>query len=508
MSPYHVGLIWKPKSDISNICIWVKKLYNTIDWVFGNSFSRDFPVLFYRMSAFLWYSFFMNRKLFFAIIIVFSFFLFIVSGFSVGDFFRIRGFFEPLDTWTGWHPGKVSFDLGTANSGYTSGIDTDGYLSGRFWLGNVWWGVFDHGVVSVDRAQVLCDDQVFKDPNTTCPLTGYAWSENAGWISLSGSWIDWGSGVYYNPASGLIEGFGHSSALGWIPFYATTSTPITATTQTWVILDGIGLNFIGKIAVIGNIAGTRIYNLPNQQVGYIFSSINHAEMLNTIRKNIALISRNIPDSDLTNDANAFKFFVHKTSDYDTSGFGWIWPPEKKTIIVQGHDLILDTLPGDAITRIGNDADANRAFIVLKDQNGNGGNVFIGENVKQIYSFIYAEWTIYSWYKTNTGVITPYVSLWVWNIPLNQLYIKWALISKNTIGWSLQSPSVCPVVINDCTSTVAQLFDFNYFRSYDPNDSSQRSVPYSDTRFNSASMVIDYNTDLASNPPPGIANVLQ
>ena len=58
----------------------------------------------------------MNRKLFFAIIIVFSFLLFIVSGFSVGDFFRIRGFFEPLDSWTGGRPGKVSFDLGTANS--------------------------------------------------------------------------------------------------------------------------------------------------------------------------------------------------------------------------------------------------------------------------------------------------------------------------------------------------------------------------------------------------------
>ena len=114
-------------------------------------------------------------------------------------------------------------------------------------------------------------------------------------------------------------------------------------------------------------------------------------MLNTIRKNIALISRNIPDADLTDKDNPdFPFFVHKSSDYDTSGFGWIWPPEKKTIIVQGHDLILDTLPGDPITRIGNDADANRAFIVLKDENGNGGNVFIGENVKQIYSFIYAE----------------------------------------------------------------------------------------------------------------------
>lgn len=486
--------------------IRAKKLYNTIDLLFGNRFCRDFPFLFYTISLFISYPFFMNRKLFFAIIVVFSFCLFIVSGFSVGDFFRIRGFFEPLDTWTGGHPGKVSFDLWSYNSGYTAGIDTDGYLSGRFWLGNVWWWVFDHGVPSVERAQVLCDDQVFKDPNTTCPLTGYAWSENAGWVSLSWAWIDNGSWVYYNPASGLIEGFGHSSALGWIPFYASTSTPVTATTQTWVILDGIGLNFIGKIAVIGNIAGTRIYNLPNQQVGYIFSSINHAEMLNTIRKNIALISRNIPDTDLEDPANNFRFFVHKSSDYDTSLGWWIWPAGKKTIIVEGHDLILDsnTYPYE----IGTDTDANRAFIIIKDANGNGGNVFIWENVKRIYSFIYAEGTIYSGYKTFTGVITPYVSLWVWNIPLNQLYIKWALISKNTIGWSLQSPSVCPVVINDCTPSVAQIFDFNYFRSYDPNDPSQRSVPYSDVRFNNASMVIDYNTDLASDPPPGISNVLQ
>lgn len=79
---------------------------------------------------------------------------------------------------------------------------------------------------------MLCDDQVFKNPNVVCPLTGYAWSENAGWIAFSGAWIDGGSGVYYNPASGLIEGFGHSEALGWIPFYATTSTPLTIASQT------------------------------------------------------------------------------------------------------------------------------------------------------------------------------------------------------------------------------------------------------------------------------------
>jgi glycogen synthase len=86
--------------------------------------------------------------------------------------------------------------------------------------------------------------------------------------------------------------------------------------------------------VIGNIAGTRIYNLPNQQVGYIFSSINHSEMLNTIRKNIALISRNIPYAQLIDPANNFDFFLYDSADYDTTAPGWIWPPGKKTIIIK------------------------------------------------------------------------------------------------------------------------------------------------------------------------------
>ena len=84
----------------------------------------------------------------------------------------------------------------------------------------------------MERARVLCDDQVFKNTSTVCPLTGFIWTENAGWLALSGSWTGDGSGVYYNPSSGLIEGFGHSEALGWVPFYASTSTPLTLTTQT------------------------------------------------------------------------------------------------------------------------------------------------------------------------------------------------------------------------------------------------------------------------------------
>lgn len=87
---------------------------------------------------------------------------------------------------------------------------------------------FAHGVSGVDRAQILCTDEVLRNPGLVCPATGYAWSQNAGWIMLSGATIDGGSGVYYDPASGLVKGFGHTHALGWIPFFAKANDVVIA----------------------------------------------------------------------------------------------------------------------------------------------------------------------------------------------------------------------------------------------------------------------------------------
>jgi hypothetical protein len=421
----------------------------------------------------------------------------------VGKYFRIRWEFTPDPSWPLGHPGKVTFDIGTTNSGYTAWVDIDGYLSGAFWLGNVGWWTFNHADPTVRRAKVLCDDTVFHDPNYICPLDGFWWSQNAGWISLSGTWIGVGSGVYYNPASGRIEGFWHSRALWWIPFYAQAATPVSTTSQTGVLFNGVGLNFIWRLAIIGNIAGTRIYNVTNQQVGYIFSSINHSEMLNTIRKNIALISRNGDPTELADPFDTkYSFMIKRGSDLDTRWWGWVWPAGKKSIIIIGGDVILDPAQVWLATT------PDQALIVLKDENGNGGNIIITENVGRIYGFLYAEGSIYSGDKTATWAVVPYINQWVWNIPANQLYIKWVVVSKNTIGGSLQSPPTCPVVITNCTTANSQLYDLNYLRTYDPTDSSQKNVPYNDPRFNNASTVIEYNQSLATNPPPGLAAVLQ
>ncbi len=93
----------------------------------------------------------------------------------------------------GGHPGKVLFDIDPVDSGSSSTIDTSGYLSGSFWLGNVGWVSFSHEVANVDKPQIVCSDEVFRNPGLVCPVTGYAWSQNAGWIMLSGATIDGGS---------------------------------------------------------------------------------------------------------------------------------------------------------------------------------------------------------------------------------------------------------------------------------------------------------------------------
>lgn len=103
------------------------------------------------------------------------------------------------------------FDIGTTNSGYTATRDQYGYLSGYFWLGNVGWSTFsqtDAGNVPLCRVRVVCPSDILQNPHQACPLYGCAWSQNAGWTILSGSLIGaTETGVYYNPSTGLIEGW-------------------------------------------------------------------------------------------------------------------------------------------------------------------------------------------------------------------------------------------------------------------------------------------------------------
>lgn len=451
----------------------------------------------------------MKRKILLVLTIILTVFLWFIAVFSATNISKIRGSFEPVSSWTGWHPGRVIFDIGVSNSWYTAFRDQDWYLSWFFWLGNAGWATFnqvDGSNIPLCQSRIVCPSNILQNPYQLCPVYGCAWSQNAGWIIMSGSMINTTStGVYYNPSTALMEWWAWNKWLGWIPFLAKTDNQelwIDPVTSSGITMDGVGIHFIGKMAIIGNIAGTRIFELPNQNVGYVFSNTSHASIMNTIRKNIALISRNIDASTLASDTSPFNFLIRKDQDY-VFYFGDVWPVWKDSIIIIGHDVVLDTS-----NDIGNDTDGKvRWLIVLKDEDGNGWNIIISDKVKRIYALMFAEWSVFSGEKTGTWIV-PYLTRWVWNIPQNQLYIKWLLISKNTIWGSRQTPIVCPVVTDTCDQATAELYDLNYFRTFDPTDVSQFSAPYTASYTNNSSMIIEYNNAILTNPPPWLIDTIQ
>lgn len=173
----------------------------------------------------------------------------------------------------------------------------------------------------------------------TCPVSGFAWSEGAGWIALAGNGAN---KVVYNPNSANLEGFAWSDSLGWVPMFTGKKFDdqlLVSNNGTFLVGSGVlndnwyknptpaagaSVNFIGKVAVIGNVAGSRVFEVyntnqyQNQNVGISYSTLQHANLLNQIRGNIARITRN------ANPANwktvPFNGFVYNTEkDYCLNG---------------------------------------------------------------------------------------------------------------------------------------------------------------------------------------------
>lgn len=455
------------------------------------------------------YIFFMKGKIFLSLllsVIVFS------SLWAVNNpSFRLKGIFFLQNGWSGvggtsftggWYPGKVNFNT------WSWTILSDGTLSGSFWIGNVGWVTFSHGVAG-SGAMITCPTNVWNDSTQPCPITGSAWSQNAGWIVFGKDEVGTWSGAYFDPNTSNLAGWGWSRALGWIPLWSglsSISVPVDATPTD--PLNGAPINFISKIAIVGNIAGSRVYSVENnpivnQDVGYSYKTINHANILNMIRRNIALISRNIDVATLEDTASPHDFLIIQDgSDYHID-LGWnnATINGKRSIILIGGDIIIDQ------ALVNSELWNNRALglIALKDASGKWGNIVIGSKARQIYAYMYAEGSVYSGQKFGTTIV-PYVKAGVWNIAQGQLYIRGLVASKNTIWGAQQKPTaICPTLTPDCTPSNAYSYDWDYFRSYDYTDPTQSALPTeraSIVKLQSAAMIIEYDAHILTDPPPG------
>ena len=224
-----------------------------------------------------------------------------------------------------------------------------------------------------------------------------------------------------------------------------------------------------------------------------------------IRKNIALMTRNVSDSDLDPVATdtKFDFIIRKWSDLriELSSLTPYLTAGKRSLIVIGWDIVINDVDVNSL------AWSNRTIglIALKDASGNGGDIIISDQVKRIYAYLYAEGTIFSGEKASSvSPIVKYSNTGIWNIPQNQLYIRGLMASKNTIGGSQQTPPVCPALVIGCNQSNVYSYDWDYFRTYDPLQSIQSSLPpqrSSVAKIKDASLVIEYDSAILIDPPP-------
>lgn len=188
------------------------------------------------------------------------------------------------------------------------------------------------------------------------------------------------------------------------------SPPDTVTYQSYITYMANGWRFVYPSSN-GNLGTALAYqsalkilgqsNITQRSLGVDTSLEVRTDLWNTIRKNVALLSRN-------RTAYADVDYVILQGDpitLDASSFD-----TKRTIVVIGADVtIADTIPLDP--------DVPYAIIALTDAAGNGGNIRIHPSVRDIHANLFAERAILS-----SGD--------------NQLYIHGMVLSLNTIGKSI------------------------------------------------------------------------
>ncbi len=411
---------------------------------------------------------------------------------------------------TGWNAGVLSFDdtpsaySGAQVVGFAASSDV--YLTGIFWLETVGWATF---------SDVWAWPVVVVSPGTGSNirdpwyLSGYAWSDNAGWISLNHgeSYASW---VWFFPDTTSIAGYAWNDNIWWISF---------ATGSVWV-----GSGFIGQVGVWGSIGGTKSFSTLYTP-GSTITSASLGTFMNAVRKNVSILSRNAEKSSTgyintdftlsspfafnktliykkdTNPSDLFLKYSTIQTAFDSS------MDNTKSLIVIGGDIYIDT---DVTTP----AYVNypRAFIALRNELWQWGNIYIKWSVKNVQASLVAEKTIWSGEEFISGALSPYFinkkSVFL-DIPKTQLYIKWFIASYNTIGGSSKTwGAVCPVFTkNDetCTYDSAIPYDWNYFRSFD-------KTPWNRAYPNSSkdiySVVMEPNPGVMQNPPPWLEDVRQ
>jgi hypothetical protein len=133
------------------------------------------------------------------------------------------------------------------------------------------------------------------DMNVMTPwmLSGYIWSDTAGYIAMEAQDSTY-SGASYVPGTQAFSGYAWSDAIGYIPFLPSSPS------------------FKNKVKILGSSSKNRTYD-TEYNIGNRLTTTTASSLIEQIRKNVALLTRSLPGglintSDLS--ANTFNDILY------------------------------------------------------------------------------------------------------------------------------------------------------------------------------------------------------
>lgn len=385
--------------------------------------------------------------------------------------------------------GIVTFERDTASD--NARVEWN-QLLGKFYIETIWWAKFR----SEDSVTIVPPESWAVQTYWT--LSGTAYSENAGVIKLDG--------VRYNPVDKKLIGHGWNRGIGKIPFSLQTGGGDGTD-------DGVQAGFVGRVKIIWQAGGENSFfavtDIKTEATGV--QTRDFTSIINQIRNNIAPLMRNIganinTDTSTAQVSDGRIIYTLKGTTIQYSEVLKHTLNEKITsVIILGGNFLID----EDIVR--DRQDLPLAFIVLRNEQGQWGNIIISKKVKKIYASLISDGPLWSGdglsrlYNTDKKSVSA--------LPSNQLYIYGSVISRNTIGWAAQEwTPVCPYSTNSpCTHESALRYDLNYFRGIDEKELRKNGEKRSETtrwyptdEYDTYAVVIEYNPKILQNPPPGMA----
>jgi len=421
--------------------------------------------------------------------------------------------------WIGWEAHVVW----TFSSGSNAGTlifearPTDGYsgahvyipdtsgpmvLTGSFWSETIGW----ISLRDVEMNHAYISENIWS-------LSGYAWSENAWWVDFS--WVT------YHLSNTSFSWYAWNDSVWWLDM-----------SKAFIEMTSSGA--IGKVKIIWTLWGNRIFDTIYGLDGTI-SPITTTKIINEVRKNVAIITRNIPDTSINSDLISNNVFdnadtqaingmlifrndsnigarVNYTDSIQTRFENISATSPVYSVIALGADIYLD----DSVY-VQQD-EKPRVIIALKNEQWFGWNIYIDGSITQIYSSLIAEGNLYSGRFTwSTPVYYNNDASSLFKIPNRQLYVYGSTISNNTIGgYGVDNGTTnsCPYNIQPCTDNTALLYDFNHFRDFQKDaldvtllrgyQPPWEGAPL-DT-YDDYSMIIEHDPRILSSPPPGLERI--